>query len=272
MARPTKAGLDYFPLDVHMDDKVNLIEAQYGLAGFAVVIKLWQQIYADKGYYTEWGEQNELLFAGKNGIEVESLKNIIAATVRWGIFDADLLSKYKVLTSAGIQKRYREAKSKSKNVSIEKAYLLISVPETEVISEKTPVISEKTPVISEIMPQSKVKKSKVKKSKEEKSYVRSAPPTIDDIKNYVREHRLNVDPEYFYSYYKGNGWMTGRTPMVSWESTLTAWNAREKKQTQNLQKLSYDRYTQREYTENETNDRIRRAQEDIQRALETGEI
>ena len=238
MARPTKAGLDYFPLDVHMDDKVNLIEAQYGLVGFAVVIKLWQQIYADKGYYTEWGEQNELLFAGKNGIELESLKNIIAATVRWGIFDADLLGKYKILTSAGIQKRYLEAKAKAKNVSIEKAYLLISVPETEVISEKTPVISE-------IMPQSKVNKSKVKKSN---SYVRSAPPTIDEVKTYIKEHKLHVDPEYFYSYYKGNGWMTGRTPMVSWEATLTSWNAREKKQ--NPKKYANDSY----YANNEPDD------------------
>ena len=243
MARPTKAGLDYFPLDVHMDDKVNLIEAQYGLVGFAVVIKLWQQIYADKGYYTEWGEQNELLFAGKNGIELESLKNIIAATVRWGIFDADLLSRYGILTSAGIQKRYREAKVKAKNMSIEKAYLLISVPETEVISEKTPVISE-------ITPQSKVKESKVKKSKGKKSnnYVRSAPPTIEEIKTYIKEHKLHVDPEYFYSYYKGNGWMTGRTPMVSWEATLTSWNAREKKQ--NPKKYANDSY----YKSNEPDD------------------
>ena len=243
MARPTKAGLDYFPLDVHMDDKVNLIEAQYGLVGFAVVIKLWQQIYADKGYYTEWGEQNELLFAGKNGIELESLKNIIAATVRWGIFDADLLSRYGILTSAGIQKRYREAKVKAKNMSIEKAYLLISVPETEVISEKTPVISE-------ITPQSKVKESKVKKSKGKKSnnYVRSAPPTIEEIKTYIKEHKLHVDPEYFYSYYKGNGWMTGRTPMASWEATLTSWNAREKKQ--NPKKYANDSY----YKSNEPDD------------------
>ena len=248
MARPTKAGLDYFPLDVHMDDKVNLIEAQYGLVGFAVVIKLWQQIYADKGYYTEWGEQNELLFAGKNGIELESLKNIIAATVRWGIFDADLLSRYGILTSAGIQKRYREAKVKAKNMSIEKAYLLISVPETEVISEKTPVISEITPQSK--VKESKVKESKVKKSKGKKSnnYVRSAPPTIEEIKTYIKEHKLHVDPEYFYSYYKGNGWMTGRTPMASWEATLTSWNAREKKQ--NPKKYANDSY----YKSNEPDD------------------
>ena len=35
MARPIKAGLDYFELDCHMDEKVELIEAEFGLKGFA---------------------------------------------------------------------------------------------------------------------------------------------------------------------------------------------------------------------------------------------
>jgi len=40
MARPQKNGLDYFPLDVDMDqdDKIALIEAQHGVVGFAKTI------------------------------------------------------------------------------------------------------------------------------------------------------------------------------------------------------------------------------------------
>lgn len=30
MARPAKIGLDYFELDCHMDEKVELIEAEFG--------------------------------------------------------------------------------------------------------------------------------------------------------------------------------------------------------------------------------------------------
>ena len=42
MARPVKEGLEYFPLDcdIDQDDKVALIEAQHGIKGFGVVIKL----------------------------------------------------------------------------------------------------------------------------------------------------------------------------------------------------------------------------------------
>ena len=42
MARPIKSGLDYFPLDVDIDqdDKVAIIEAEHGMLGFGIVIKL----------------------------------------------------------------------------------------------------------------------------------------------------------------------------------------------------------------------------------------
>ena len=46
MARPQKIGLDYFPLDtdIDQDDKVAIIEAQHGMLGFSVVIKLLMKI------------------------------------------------------------------------------------------------------------------------------------------------------------------------------------------------------------------------------------
>ena len=40
MARPIKDGVDYFPFDVSLDEKFELIEAEFGLTGFAVIVKL----------------------------------------------------------------------------------------------------------------------------------------------------------------------------------------------------------------------------------------
>ena len=61
--RQNKVGLDYFELDCHMDEKVRLIQAEYGLKGFAVFVKLLQEIYGGYGYYCEWTQDRELLFA-----------------------------------------------------------------------------------------------------------------------------------------------------------------------------------------------------------------
>ncbi|MFY9378775.1 MAG: Lin1244/Lin1753 domain-containing protein, partial [Acutalibacteraceae bacterium] len=46
MARPAKDGVDYFPLDVHLDDKFKFIEIKFKLEGFAILIKLFQKIYS----------------------------------------------------------------------------------------------------------------------------------------------------------------------------------------------------------------------------------
>ena len=38
-----KSGLDFFPLDVCLDKKFELIEAEYGLTGFGVIVHLLQE-------------------------------------------------------------------------------------------------------------------------------------------------------------------------------------------------------------------------------------
>ena len=62
MARPIKKGLSYFSLDCDTDSKIEYIEAIHGLEGFAVVIKLWQRIYKEEGYYLTWNKKSKLLF------------------------------------------------------------------------------------------------------------------------------------------------------------------------------------------------------------------
>lgn len=52
-----KSGIDYFPLDVALDEKFELIEAEFGLTGFGVVVKLLQKIYGGQGYYVEWTKE-----------------------------------------------------------------------------------------------------------------------------------------------------------------------------------------------------------------------
>ena len=129
MARPVKAGLDYFPLDVYCDNKLKLIEAEFGLKGFAIVVKLWQKTYAERGYYCEFDEEAALLFADSVRMGGNAVSEIVRAAVKRGIFDAGMYEKYKILTSHGIQKRYMEGTGKRVRVEIEKRYLLLSAPE-----------------------------------------------------------------------------------------------------------------------------------------------
>ncbi len=129
--RQNKVGLDYFELDCHMDEKVRLIQAEYGLKGFAVFVRLLQEIYGGCGYYCEWTQDRELLFASENGLNGGSQKllgDIVAACIRRNIFSERLFKEYGILTSSGVQKQYLKATVKREVVELKKEYLLISVP------------------------------------------------------------------------------------------------------------------------------------------------
>lgn len=161
MARPIKTGLDYFPLDVDIDDKLELIEAEHGLTGFAIVIKLWQRIYKN-GYYIDWNQDNELLFARKLNLDVKQVNSVVRSCLHRNLLDNTLYKKHRILSSVGIQKRYITAcsQSKRKSISFIKDFNLLS-------SEFTKLITELIKLTPEESTQSKVKESKVKESKEE---------------------------------------------------------------------------------------------------------
>lgn len=130
--RQNKVALDYFELDCHMDEKVRLIQAEYGLKGFAVFVKLLQEIYGGYGYYCEWTQDRELLFASENGLNNGSqqlLRDIVSACIRRNIFSERLFKEYGILTSSGVQKQYLKATVKREVVELKKEYLLITVPE-----------------------------------------------------------------------------------------------------------------------------------------------
>lgn len=130
--RHNKVALDYFELDCHMDEKVRLIQAEYGLKGFAVFVKLLQEIYGGYGYYCEWTQDRELLFASENGLNNGSqqlLRDIVSACIRRNIFSERLFKEYGILTSSGVQKQYLKATVKREVVELKKEYLLITVPE-----------------------------------------------------------------------------------------------------------------------------------------------
>lgn len=165
-----KIGVDYFPLDVHIDDKLKLIEAEFGLTGFAIVVKLWQRIYS-LGYYCEWNNEVALLFAKSNNVSGNVVSEILEASIRRGIFDKGLYEKYGVLSSRGIQKRYLLITKRRSKVELFDEYLLISVPQDAKNVYIYSIDVYNNPKNVNRNAQSKVKESKVKESKVKESKV-----------------------------------------------------------------------------------------------------
>lgn len=127
MARPHKQGIDYFSLDVILDDKFELFEAQFGLQGFGFIIKLFQKIYEANGYFYKWSEDEKLLFSKRVNVDINLINDYINSAMKRGIFNQNIYDKYQVLTSKGVQKRFLEASKRRKRIEIIKEYFLLDM-------------------------------------------------------------------------------------------------------------------------------------------------
>ena len=156
MARPTKEGLDYFPLDVDVfeDEKIEAIAGEFGLKGEIAVIKLLCAIYK-KGYFILWNDLTQAtLLKRLPGVSKEMLNQIVNRLVKWGVFDKQLFDSVEVLTSENIQATYFEATKRRKSPK----------PTKYVINENINTQDER--VNDDINLQSKVKESKVNEIKD----------------------------------------------------------------------------------------------------------
>ena len=160
MARPKKQGIDYFPLDVNFfsDVKIRKIARACGSQSTSILICLLCNIYKDNGYYILWDEDLPFVIADSVGVSEGAVKEVILKAIQVDFFDKDIYEKYKVLTSHGIQSRFKSAVYKREEIEYVVEYLVSDIQNS--ISDGKNCVSDTEST------QSKVKKSKVKNNKE----------------------------------------------------------------------------------------------------------
>ena len=176
MARPLKEHLEYFPLDCNMDSNFRILEARHGIIGFGIMIKIYQQIYGDNGYYMMWDKNNILLFAKEieiDGVDITGrinlVKDVVNTAFEQGILSKSMYERYEILTSRGIQKRYVEAMKRHKKILMIEEYLLLKSPEKTVnVAEIEDNVTE-TGVNADDNATNKIKENKIKKNKKSKN-------------------------------------------------------------------------------------------------------
>jgi hypothetical protein len=154
-----------------MDQKVRAVMMRYGGQGFGALVYLWQNCY-DNGYYLETDDIMIENISLTIHADAEWLLELIGYCCKWSIFNAELWESDRVLTSTGIQKRYREAAKRRSGFCIRKYDLSgVSVDENSVNVYNNPVNVDKST-------QSKVNKSKVKEKGVAKTLASEYPKSI----------------------------------------------------------------------------------------------
>lgn len=124
--RPTKQGIDYFPMDVGFftDVKIRKISRACGTQSTSILICLLCNIYKDEGYYILWDEDLPFVIADTVGVSEGAVKEVLIKALQVGFFDQELYEKYRILTSSGIQKRFLLATYQRKETAIIPEYLI----------------------------------------------------------------------------------------------------------------------------------------------------
>ena len=178
MARPQKAGLEYFPLDVDIDsdERVEYVIAKHGFQAFGILIKLLMEIYR-QGYYITWTERQRYVFSKRVNVDSMYTETVVSAYINEGIFEKKLFDEYGILTSHGVQARYLQASGRRVEVEFIEEFCLLDrkkLPKTPKISfSKVSVCNNPSFCIHNVdgnpdksnIPLSETPQSKVKESK-----------------------------------------------------------------------------------------------------------
>lgn len=181
MARPTKVGLDYFPVDIHFfdDEKIKNLRFEFGIKGEHIALKILCQIYS-LGYYILWDKSTATTFwrthyGHDSGVSMKLLNEVVSRLVKCSFFTADIFNKFRVLTSPGIQRRYLMATNRRLEIPLYREIIVLDehelkgrsnilyLPYDEKKDQAVNVCNN--PVNVDINP---LKKSKVYRKKEEK--------------------------------------------------------------------------------------------------------
>lgn len=165
MARPLKSGIDYFPLDCNFmkDIKVRKILRACGPGAIAVIVNLLCTIYQGDGYYMLWDEDTGFLIADDVGVKESFVHEVVKTAVQVDFFNAGMFDTRSILTSAGIQRRYKEATARRNNNALIADYNLLSNELSGVIAYNNPVNVDNNPVNVDKSTQMIVDDSKVNK-------------------------------------------------------------------------------------------------------------
>ena len=198
MARPVKQGLEYFSFDTDFfsDRKVRRIMSACGPNSASILICLLCNIYKDKGYYIGWDKELPFDIADIVGVSEGSVEEVIKKGLQVDFFNQELFQKYSILTSNGIQKRFKSSTLKRKDIEINDDYWVFAVNN----SVNAGNIPEETPLLPPESTQ-KEKKGKEKKRKE------SIPPKSPEGESDKIDYQKLVD--YF------NRTFAGKLPTVT---------------------------------------------------------
>lgn len=162
MGNNNKTGFSFYNADTDrfQDIRIKRLKKDLGCNGFAVYEYILNEIYRVKGCFLVWDECTAFDVADYWGLKENVVNEIITYCCAVGLFDKELLSCERIITSPSIQSRYIDMciRAKRKDIKIPEEYLIVPEEYLKIMEEYLEI-----PVKSR-----RVEKSRVEKNIESK--------------------------------------------------------------------------------------------------------
>ena len=215
MARPKKATVDYFPHFTKHGKTMFIIERKFGNDGYAAWFKTLEILGATENHFIDVRnpESWEFLLA-KIGVDGNTAIQIYTT-----LADVQAISK----------SLWKERIIFSENFvnNIQDAYKrrIELIPTKTLIQGVCGIINKvsanKNPVNDNKSTESKLKESILKKKESIKK--RFVPPNLEEVEDYCKERKNNINPQKFIDHYEARGWMIKGTKIKSWKAAVRTW-------------------------------------------------
>lgn len=87
-----------------------------------------------------------------------------------------------------------------------------------------------------------IKERKVKEIKVNINKGSFTPPTLEELKEYIKQNNYNIDSEHWLDHYQSNGWKVGKNNMKDWKATVRTWVKRSREFGQTKPKIEPGKY------------------------------
>jgi hypothetical protein len=157
------------------DRKIKLLKAKHGLIGYAVYLRLLEELYQDKGYYLEINEDFNILFSDDNNLDLNVYILILNDCINHELFDIKIFEKYSILTSKRIQINYLTACERRKGIDIYSEYLLFDMEDANIKTDNVNILNLNANIGTQS--KKKVKKEEKENNKDLIALIRKYLPT-----------------------------------------------------------------------------------------------
>ena len=221
MSKPRKQEVDYFPHYCDHGKVLFIMENNYQNDGYAVFYKLYELLAKTNGHcYDASTEEGWQYLLSKMLVPEHLVLAIIEKLASMGTIDYDLWKDRKIWIQTFIDSVEDAYARRNVNLPAKPVKCIHEDPVSGINVDILP--AEPVKCIHLSVKESKVKKSKVNIADKNPRAV-FQQPSLQEVVDYCKERKNNVDPEKWINHYLSNGWKVGKNTMKDWKAAVRNW-------------------------------------------------